>query len=851
MIYAHKHRIVDEIERQAAKGQNIHFLTGDGINDNFFYDIYCGAMSLSDTLALHYLVREQSFDYYIHVCNGKDHLKCFRQGRNEAEEIPFEEMLEPPKLSGVFANAKKKPPVEESQGRAGNDIQNAAEDARAQADSTTARIQRLNGLLKQGEKRILLFLENLDWISNLYGDSVDNTWIGELRSWERMRNLRVIITLKDMELLERYRFEQKEIFVASPSAEEIRMAYLRYLLRTTDDAYRMDWNALDEVAHSMAVGKKSLCACMRVLRDVVRKNPQALVTEDFSDGAERSISEVVSWQEVRLDNGTKSAIEEAVDVFLSESDGHQARKGILLTGPPGTGKTMIAKALANEKKCHFMAPTLADLKGEYVGQSSGKVKRVFAEARGNAPTILFIDEADTVFPARDMGGIGNDSFGLDMVNQFLQELDGAMTGTQKIFTIAATNRPEAIDPAIKSRLSGQPILVPLPDKAMRKLIFSDQLMKGDIKYDLGGTLEDFVLSRSEGMSGRDVSNFVKKIKENIVASGIDLLDQQAMRNLFEQLFMEKEESFVRDELIRKGLFSEGNILSPQENKLRYEDVIGYHELKEEIRQQVEYVRADERERERYEAFGIQPKKGILLYGPPGNAKSMVAQATAGEYGFYFFKVLSKDFANTIPEEQIRKLERIFSETIRFSKMMTNIKGIVLFFDEIDSLAGIHVLSPVVRGSLLNYIADENEGIRSKKSKILFMAATNFKGQLDEAVQRSGRIDTHLEMDNPKESDGIEMLRRQFEKDDHVAAVDDALLKKAYQHLVKEAQEKFDAMYEIAELSENPTVLKRVEAQRKLQRPSGSDIVQCYQALKNRAFYANRFTEDRKLIIQED
>ena len=122
------------------------------------------------------------------------------------------------------------------------------------------------------------------------------------------------------------------------------------------------------------------------------------------------------------------------------------------------------------------------------------MKRVFAEARGNAPTILFIDEADTVFPARDMGGIGNDSFGLDMVNQFLQELDGAMTGTQKIFTIAATNRPEAIDPAIKRRLSGEPTLVPLQDKAMRKRIFSDNLLNSDTKYELGGAFEDFVLS---------------------------------------------------------------------------------------------------------------------------------------------------------------------------------------------------------------------------------------------------------------------------------------------------------------------------------------------------------------------
>ena len=183
----------------------------------------------------------------------------------------------------------------------------------------------------------------------------------------------------------------------------------------------------------------------------------------------------------------------------------------MLTGPPGTGKTMIAKALANEKKCYFMAPTLADLKAEFVGQSSAKVKRIFAEARGNQPTILFIDEADTVFPSRDLNTSDRDSFGLDMVNQCLQEIDGAKTGTQKIFIVAATNRPMAVDSAIRSRLSGTPITIPLPDYNSRKQLFNKKL--APFTLDEMFFIDD-VLSKSDGMSGRDIDNFVKIIKEN-------------------------------------------------------------------------------------------------------------------------------------------------------------------------------------------------------------------------------------------------------------------------------------------------------------------------------------------------
>ena len=159
--------------------------------------------------------------------------------------------------------------------------------------------------------------------------------------------------------------------------------------------------------------------------------------------------------------------EDLIAKIRTFKDGESKERGILLYGPPGTGKTMIAKAMATEEKLYFLAPKLSELKGEYVGQSAPKVKELFEEARANEPTLIFLDEVDTLFPARDHGD--GDSYTKDMVNEFLQQLDGVDTGEQRIIVLAATNREYMIDPAVKSRL-GDAIKISLPEEKELSLI---------------------------------------------------------------------------------------------------------------------------------------------------------------------------------------------------------------------------------------------------------------------------------------------------------------------------------------------------------------------------------------------
>lgn len=833
-----QHRVIDKIEEKRQKGQIVHFLTGSGIQDNYFYNYLEGVLNLADSLKTYYLRKEneknsEKYDFLIHCSYAAEAVSYYKKNRNgEIEQIDFKD-LKAPKRGGALARGTKN----RTDSKLQEEAQKEAEDATKGHDVALV-TGRIGELLKDGIK-IVLLLEGLEWISKMYDAQRDLRWIGILTKWAKENNLLVVTTINDFESIKKYGFEQEETFIGNPSELEIRYTYLRYLLRKTNDNYHLDLKVLQDVTQALSVGKKSLVDCMRILSAVLAKNKVSLVLSDFDDSISKNIAEEVKLADVRLDSQTKASIKASIDKFKDSPK--EARKGFILTGAPGTGKTMIVKALANEEKCYFMAPTLGDLKGEYVGQSSGKIKRIFAEARANQPTILFIDEADTVFPSRNMGSQG-DSFGLDMVNQFLQEIDGATTGEQKIFTIAATNRVDVVDSAIRSRLS-EVITIGLPDKEMRRLIFEDNL-GFSIK---GKCYEEYMLDKSEKMAGRDITNFVKKLKEKAKLVSIELGKDDAIDNeLIAECFGKKErEAF--EEIQRTGLIE---CKTPGEIRNRFSDVIGYDDIKTKIRRKAEYISYNEDEKLRFENFGLEISKGTLLYGPPGNAKSMLAEAVAGEFGFYFFKVVSKNFVSLYANDTIKKLADIFSRTIQFSKIMSEAKGIVLFFDEFDSLAG-SLLSQDIRGSLLDFLSDQG-GLRNKDSKILFMAATNYYETIDEAVKRKGRIDEHIFMDNPTEENGKSMLTNLFKKDKHIKQpVANKVLTGLYAKLLEISRRQIKEAIKIYENTGDAGLKKVWEQKLANTRPSGSDLRNAYQELKNIAFYMDGKIENNQLIIDED
>lgn len=838
MIYQGSHRVIGELNKKLRHGKNLVFLTGEAIrgNDCFFYSLEKGLQDLASTLMLYYLSPEGGFDYFLHIHISLDHILYYKKTPQDIVKIGEEEFLAPLKMEGPLN-------LNANQADSGAQAQNAQGGANAAGNPEAATQQRLlEALAEKSHSRIMIFFDNLHWIARLHENPPATSVLSFLlNDCSRLRNVVSVVSIQDMRLLENFNVGCDEIYVGKPAPREIHHAFLRYLLR---NAQRLDFDldALDQLAHSMGAGKKKLNDCMRILANVLKHKPASLNLKDFEDSFEKGIEEKIAWKDVRLPQKTREEIERVVDEFLRDARGGgsgAARKGILVWGPPGTGKTMIAKALANEKKCHFMNPSLADLKGEYVGQSSAKIKAIFAEARANQPTILFIDEADTVFPARE-GNVQTDSFNMDMVNQFLQETDGARSGGQRIFIVAATNREHAIDNAIKSRL-GRPIEIGLPDRQTRLLIMDDNIrrMQKEPPFTLQrASFQGEVLAKLDRMSGRDLENFIKTLFSLRKAPLAD--DEKTRELFFESLAREEEDVFGR---LKREVFTCGEVLDPDEAAKQARNIIGLSAAKEALERQIEFIKSSEEIKNRYSELRVEIPNGVLLYGPPGNGKSELVKYMAGKHGFYFFKVSSKDFVETYPKAQIERLEKIFYETTRFSRMMRAC-GILLFFDEFDSLALKGALDHAVRGALLNCLTDR-KGIRDPTSKIMFVAATNYEDRIDDAVKRPGRIDAAVEIFNPAEAEGIEILEQKALEESATLQVAKSELARAWKSLRKKKHARI-----LTDLLDKNALANLENLHDHELNPSGAELEQLFNDLKYAAFKKGSVAQN-KLVINAD
>lgn len=831
MGHLFKQRVDEPLTNSLQQGKRFFFLYGDGIKDLFLEDICNGVVSLKENVQNCFLNRD---DCEIFVTVNTDGVTVLRKRENEIIDISSNYLKLPDKENSDMPDDE-----EEGDGEKNNGKSDEAKKLEENIKKSGTDIINSIGIVKLhsqdkmvSEKKTAIFFEDFEWLAKLYSSSNNDTleYIKLLKDFYKINECYTIVSLEDVDLLKKYSFEVKGsnvIYLGNPSADEVKYTYLLKFLGNTDfnkQNVQLDlFDQIKKISQAISSSKKSLREAIQVLETIVLdKKSNKIDSTDFEIAIEKITAEKVGLKDVIINSSEKKKIVDAIEAFVEGENTSEYRKGFILTGPPGTGKTQIVKALSNDYNVYFMAPKLSELKGEYIGQTSGKVKRIFDEARANSPTIIFIDEADTVFPSRNLGAGMSDSFNLDMVNQFLQEIDGITSGKNKIFIIAATNRVNIIDEAIQSRLTER-IYIGLPSAENRMKIFNQKLEKYSFTFN-GKVYYNEIQAKTVNMSGRDIENFVKMLNERIKASKFkkisNLGNDNESRNQILRVLEINEQKLIAD--LQKEVPVQ--VLEPSDISMKISDIIGYDSIKERIQRQADYIKYSEENKSNALKFGVKISKGIMLYGPPGNAKTMLAQAVAKDNNFYFVKVLSKDFTSDSISKQLDNLQVIFDQVIRLSKMCSKHDGVILFFDEFDSLA-YYGMSNVIRGTLLDYLASgdnqEDEGIRSAQSRILLMVATNFKEKLDPAVIRKGRVDDHLLMDNPTEYAGIKMLEQKIERDQSVECKEDVDLSDVYERLTKYVRNQ---------------VIVADEKDKENIRPSGSAIIHLFDELKYEAYF---------------
>ncbi|MDD2755549.1 MAG: CDC48 family AAA ATPase [Methanothrix sp.] len=422
--------------------------------------------------------------------------------------------------------------------------------------------------------------------------------------------------------------------------------------------------------------------------------------------------------------------------------GIEPPKGVLLYGPPGTGKTLIAKAVANECGANFFSIAGPEIMSKYYGESEQRLREIFDDAQKAAPSIIFIDEIDSIAPKRgDVTG----EVERRVVAQLLAMMDGLKERGQ-VVVIGATNREEAIDPALRrpGRFDRE-IEIGVPDRSGRIEILQIHMRSMPISQDVN--LEGLA-DRMHGFVGADINALCKEAAMRALRRYLpdltteDEIPPEIMEKMlvmaedFEEALKEIEPSCMREVLVEVP-------------RVHWGDLGGLGSLKQELIEAIEWPL---KQPEKFRLMGIRPPKGILLYGPPGTGKTMIAQAVANETAANFISVRGPQMLSKWVGESEKAIREIFRKARQVSPT-------IIFFDELDSIApmrgtdeGSHVMERVV-----NQLLAELDGLETLKD-VVVIGATNRPDILDPALLRSGRFDRLLLVGPPDKLGRHEILK---------------------------------------------------------------------------------------------
>ena len=456
--------------------------------------------------------------------------------------------------------------------------------------------------------------------------------------------------------------------------------------------------------------------------------------------------EPISFDDVA---GQDAAVAELREIkeFLSDPErfttmGAQVPKGILLYGPPGCGKTMLAKALASEAGASFYSISGSDFVELYVGVGASRVRDLFGEARENSPALIFIDELDSVGRARGAtGAMSTHGEQEQALNQILAEMDG-FSSAQGVIVVAATNRPDILDQALlRPGRFDRTIGLERPDEAARLAILKvharDKRLAPDV--DLAA-----VANRAIGLTGADLAGIMNEGTLLAVRAGKDVISAAELDSALEKLLGAPERQ-------RRLSMRERSIgrRSAGEKRVTFADVAGVDDAIAELAEVRDYL-ADP---DRFAAIGASAPKGILLSGPPGCGKTLLARAVAGEANAAFLSVAGSEFIEVFAGEGASRARELFAEA-------ASIAPAIIFLDEIDAIgatrSSVSLDGHREREQTLNQILIELDGFEARTG-ILVMAATNRPDILDPALVRPGRFDRHVTIALPDRSGRRDIL----------------------------------------------------------------------------------------------
>ena len=473
----------------------------------------------------------------------------------------------------------------------------------------------------------------------------------------------------------------------------------------------------------------------------VNSDTDIVIKDEAIDDEDVGQSQGITYEDIGGIGSQLLKVREMIELPLKHPElfrrlGIDPPKGVLLHGPPGTGKTMIAKAVATETNAHFTSINGPEIISKYYGESEKQLREIFDEAANNAPAIVFVDEIDSICPKReDVSG----EVERRVVAQMLTLMDG-MQGRDNVIVIGATNRRDAMDPALRrpGRFDRE-IEIGVPDREGRKEILDVHTRQMPIADDFD---VDWVLENSYGFVGADLAALVRESAMKALRRylpEIDLDEETIPPEVLEKMEVRMDDFRLAIREIEPSALREIYVEIPD---VSWESVGGLSEIKDRLKESVEWPLTKP---ELFEHFGIKPPRGIVLFGAPGTGKTLLAKAIANEAKANFISIKGPELISKWVGESEKAIREIFKKAKQSSPS-------IIFLDEFESIAGMRSSNSQSGGSdvanrVVNQLLASMDGVESL-DEVIIVAATNRPEMIDPALLRSGRFERVLHVPPP-------------------------------------------------------------------------------------------------------